>query len=83
MSDDDPTPEPEPRALAPRKRVVAREVTDVFDFEGSMIESLERLFRAFGGRQTPYLRVTRATRRGQAALAMRSGWRRVSTGLPR
>jgi CelD/BcsL family acetyltransferase involved in cellulose biosynthesis len=61
----------------------AREVTDVFDFEGSMIESLERLFRAFGGRQTPYLRVTRATRRGQAALAMRSGWRRVSTGLPR
>jgi hypothetical protein len=29
MSDDDPTPEPEPRALAPRKRVVAREVTDV------------------------------------------------------
>jgi hypothetical protein len=26
---DDPTPQPEPRALAPRKRVVAREVTDV------------------------------------------------------
>lgn len=26
---DDPTPNPEPHALAPRKRVVAREVTDV------------------------------------------------------
>jgi hypothetical protein len=59
----------------------AREVTDVFDFEGSMIEPLERFFRAFGGRQTPYLRVTRATRRGRAALALRAGWRRLSPGL--
>lgn len=58
----------------------ARQVTDVFDFEGSMIEPLDRFFRAFGGRQTPYLHVSRATRRGRAALAMRAGWRRLSPG---
>jgi hypothetical protein len=57
----------------------AREVTDVFDFEGSMMEPLERFFRAFGGRQTPYLHVFRATRRGRTALALRSGWRRLAS----
>jgi CelD/BcsL family acetyltransferase involved in cellulose biosynthesis len=55
----------------------ARAVTDVFDFEGSMIEPLERFFRAFGGRQTPYLRVTHTTWRGSTALALRTGWRTV------
>jgi hypothetical protein len=54
----------------------ARAVTDVFDFEGSMLEPVERFFRAFGSRQTPYLRVSRASRRGRAALALRAGWRR-------
>jgi hypothetical protein len=29
------------------------EVSDSFDFEGSMIESIERFFRAFGALQTP------------------------------
>jgi hypothetical protein len=57
----------------------SRRVTDVFDFEGSMMRPLERFFRAFGGRQTPYLHVFRATARGRAALALRSGWRRVAT----
>ena len=61
----------------------ARQVTDVFDFEGSMIEPLERFFRAFGGRQTPYLHVFRATRRGRVALALRSGWRRLAPGSRR
>jgi CelD/BcsL family acetyltransferase involved in cellulose biosynthesis len=61
----------------------AREVTDVFDFEGSMIEPVERFFRAFGGRQTPYLRVSRTTPRGQAAIALRSGWRRLTPGAVR
>jgi len=28
-----------------------------FDFEGSMIEPIERVFRAFGARQVPYLQV--------------------------
>jgi len=52
-------------------------VTDVFDFEGSMLPPVERYFRAFGARQTPYLRVSRTSRRGRAALAARAGWRRL------
>lgn len=56
----------------------ARERTDVFDFEGSMLKPVERFFRAFGGRQVAYLRVSRASRRGRAALAARAGWRRLA-----
>lgn len=55
----------------------AREHTDVFDFEGSMLRPVERVFRAFGAVQTPYLRVSRTTPRGAAALALRAGWRRA------
>ena len=29
----------------------------LFDFEGSMVESVERFFRAFGARQSPYSQV--------------------------
>jgi hypothetical protein len=58
----------------------ARAVTDVFDFEGSMIERLARFFRGFGGRQTPYLHVSRVTRRGRAALAARGAWRTLAPG---
>jgi hypothetical protein len=51
----------------------ARAVTDVFDFEGSMLRPVERFFRAFGGRQTPYVRVSRARLHARAALALRAG----------
>ena len=34
-------------------------VSEAFDFEGSMIEPIERFFRAFGGVPTPYWRVTK------------------------
>ena len=37
----------------------AGEHTDVFDFHGSMLQPVERFFRAFGAQQTPYLSVTR------------------------
>ena len=57
----------------------ARNVTDVFDFEGSMLRPVERFFRAFGGRQIPYLQVSRATRTGRAALALRSQLLRLRT----
>ena len=30
-----------------------------FDFEGSMIEPIERIFRAFGAKQTPYFQLTK------------------------
>jgi hypothetical protein len=56
----------------------ASAITDVFDFEGSMLKPVERFFRAFGSRQTPYLRVSRVGRRTRAALAVRHGWRRVA-----
>jgi len=51
----------------------ARAVTDVFDFEGSMLRPVERFFRAFGSRQTPYVRVSRARLHARAALALRAG----------
>lgn len=37
----------------------ASTVSHSFDFEGSMIEPIERFFRAFGGTPTPYWRVTK------------------------
>ena len=55
----------------------ARQVTDTFDFEGSMLDPLERFFRAFGARQAPYLSVSRTSSLARAALAARAGWRRV------
>lgn len=38
----------------------AATVTRSFDFEGSMIEPVERFFRAFGACQTPYSQITKA-----------------------
>jgi hypothetical protein len=31
---------------------------EFFDFEGSMVEAIERFFRAFGARQVPYFHVS-------------------------
>jgi hypothetical protein len=56
----------------------ASQVSEAFDFEGSMLPAVERFFRAFGGRQTPYLYVSRATRSAQAALALRAAAGRVA-----
>ncbi|MDF2446260.1 MAG: family N-acetyltransferase [Moraxellaceae bacterium] len=44
---------------------------EVFDFEGSMIEPIERFFRGFGAEQQPYHRITRAGRRMRLMLAAR------------
>ena len=49
----------------------AATVTDMFDFAGSMIESVERFNRAFGGVQTPYFHVTRFSRRMRFLVAGR------------
>ena len=43
-----------------------------FDFEGSMIEAVERFVRGFGGRQVPYFFVTRTSRLLSFALALRA-----------
>jgi lipid II:glycine glycyltransferase (peptidoglycan interpeptide bridge formation enzyme) len=53
----------------------AGERTDVFDFHGSMLQPVERFFRAFGAHQTPYLSVTRMSPALRLALAARSGLR--------
>jgi hypothetical protein len=57
----------------------ARAVTDVFDFEGSMLRPVERFFRAFGARQTPYLRVSRSSLPARAALTLRAGLQEVAS----
>jgi len=49
----------------------AAKVTQKFDFEGSMIESVERFFRAFGARQIPYFQLTRMSRRLKLLMAGR------------
>jgi hypothetical protein len=41
----------------------ARQVTSCFDFEGSMIESVERYFRAFGAKQIPYFHISKRNSR--------------------
>jgi hypothetical protein len=41
----------------------ARSVTRQFNFEGSMIEPVERFFRAFGAVQTPYFQITKTNSR--------------------
>lgn len=51
----------------------AATVSRVFDFEGSMIEPIERFFRGFGAVQTPYFAVSHIrSRRVAAAIALRS-----------
>jgi hypothetical protein len=49
----------------------ASAVTDVFDFHGSMLQPVERFFRSFGSRQTPYLSVTRMGPAARLAIATR------------
>jgi hypothetical protein len=39
----------------------ASKVTKAFDFEGSMLEPIERFFRAFGAKQIPYLSISKIT----------------------
>lgn len=41
----------------------AANVTKIFDFEGSMLEPVERFFRGFGGEPVPFFSVTRTSNR--------------------
>jgi hypothetical protein len=61
---------------------LASGVSRVFDFEGSMIEPVEHFVRGFGGRQTPFFTVWKASRRARAALAAQSAARAVRRRLP-
>jgi hypothetical protein len=53
---------------------LASELSRAFDFEGSMLEPVEHFFRGFGGRQIPYLSISRSGLRARSALAARSTW---------
>jgi hypothetical protein len=46
------------------------EMVEVFDFEGSMIEPIERFFRGFGAVQTPYFHVSRSSSKLYKGLKM-------------
>jgi hypothetical protein len=46
---------------------------DVFDFHGSMLQPVERFFRAFGAQQTIYLNVTKMSAALRLALSARAG----------
>ena len=55
---------------------LASEKVARFDFEGSMIESIERYFRSFGARQLPYHQITHSGSRWlRLALAVGEGLR--------
>ena len=49
---------------------LASEVSRVFDFEGSMVESVENYFRGFGARQTQYFCISKVGARARPALAI-------------
>lgn len=49
--------------------------TKIFDFEGSMIESVERFFRGFGGRQVPFFEVTKFSKKINWAIKLKDSFR--------
>ncbi len=55
----------------------ACEESQQFDFLGSMMESVERVNRSFGARQTPYFFISRSRPRAQALLATRAALMRA------
>ena len=49
----------------------AAQVTQAFDFEGSMNPTIERFFRSFGPRQTAFINVSKISRRLRALTALK------------
>lgn len=47
-------------------------ITEIFDFEGSMLPGVEIFYRGFGASQTPYFQVSKSNKRGQAAVWLRN-----------
>lgn len=55
----------------------SRDVSSVFDFEGSMLPHVEKYFRLFGARQTPFLQLNRASPVAATALSAQAAWARL------
>lgn len=49
--------------------------TNIYDFEGSMLQGVEEFYRNFGSVQVPYFHITRMGRRGKLAEAARKSIR--------
>lgn len=47
---------------------IASKQVDNYNFEGSMIENVERVFRSFGGKRTPYFNISKFRNRWVGAL---------------
>ena len=60
----------------------AATVTQKFDFEGSMIEPIERFVRSFGGCQIPYFKVRKNSPRMQVLLSAREIARSIAGVQP-
>ena len=45
---------------------------EIFDFEGSMHPPIEKYFRGFGGKMTPYFSLNKITRKGNLFLSIRT-----------
>ena len=56
----------------------ASNVTKVFDFEGSMIQPIERFFRGFGTKQVTYSHITRASKKLKVLQHMREIFRSIT-----
>jgi Acetyltransferase (GNAT) domain len=54
---------------------------DRFDFEGSMLPSVERYFRNFGGQQETYFLVTRTSKRFSPLWALWQRWARAPVSI--
>jgi hypothetical protein len=54
---------------------------NVFDFDGSRVETIERFFRSFGAKQVPYLMVSRTSALARAVLPLARAVRRLGRGL--
>jgi hypothetical protein len=59
----------------------AAERDTVFDFDGSMVETIERFFRSFGAKQVPYLMVSRTKALARPVVPLARAVRRLGRGL--
>jgi hypothetical protein len=53
----------------------------LFDFDGSMVETIERFFRSFGAKQVPYLMVSRTNALARPVIPLARTVRRFGRGL--
>ena len=58
----------------------AQTVSEVFDFEGSMIHNIESFYRKFGAELTPFMRITRDNLINYAKTKFLSYYKKIKYG---